>query len=313
MHEIGAPWNAIDKDGKCAGNYASDLGHQSLVNYLVDVAVTAELLLGASIRTEMSTTYTSKEATKPIVDIGTGSRCGGPVEHEPCTKSDFLSRDVCYVDGDKLLDGDGDAVMMEWERPLMRAHASVIMGGSGTSATGKVSVMNVGFGMGIIDSILQEEQFSPALHVIVEAHPGVYAQMIKDGWDKKPNVRIVYGKWQDEVPKLIEEGIKFDGVFFDTYGEHFTDLEDFQNLLVDLLKKPAGVYSFFNGLAPDNIFFHGVACQCVKLQLSGIGFNVEFATCDIDVSDEAWKGVRRKYWHNCTYYLPIITWANENS
>jgi len=286
--ERGAPWNAVDKNGRCAGNHASDTGFQDVVDYLVDIAVTAELLLGASIRTEMSSSG------------GSGVASGaGPVEQEPCTKPDYLSTDVRY-DNDVLLDRDGDAVMMEWERPLMDAHASIIAGRGGQT------VMNVGFGMGIIDSILQEKH-SPKLHVIIEAHPGVLAKMDEENWDR-PGVRIVRGKWQDEIPKLVEEGIKFDGIFFDTYGEHFTDLENFHNLLPQILKKASGVYSFFNGLAPDNIFFHGVACQCVKLQLGGIGLDTEFASCEMDVSDETWKGVRRKYWHNGTYYLPICTW-----
>jgi hypothetical protein len=86
-------------------------------------------------------------------------------------------------------------------------------------------------------------------------------------------------------------------------------LEDFHQLMVHLLSKPHGVYSFFNGLAPDNIFFHGVACQCVKLQLSQLGLDSEFIPCEIQVKDEEWEGIRRKYWHGRdTYYLPCCTW-----
>jgi len=82
--------------------------------------------------------------------------------------------------------------------------------------------------------------------------------------------------------------------------------------MVNLLSKPHGIYSFFNGLAPDNIFFHGVACQCVKLQLSQLGLDSEFLPCEIQVKDEVWEGVRRKYWHGRdTYYLPRITWNQE--
>ena len=38
--------------------------------------------------------------------------------------------------------------------------------------------------------------------------------MIETGWDKKPGVTIVFGRWQD---KLAELGT-YDGIFFDTYG-----------------------------------------------------------------------------------------------
>ena len=65
----------------------------------------------------------------------------------------------------------------------------------------------------------------------------------------------------------------------------------------------------YNGLAPDNLFFHGVACQCVKLQLAQLGLDSDFLPCEIQVKDEVWEGIRRKYWHGRdTYYLPRCTW-----
>jgi hypothetical protein len=98
-------------------------------------------------------------------------------------------------------------------------------------------------------------------------------------------------------------------IYFDQYGEHYLDLEDFHQQMVHLLAQPGGVYSFFNGLAPDNLFFHGVACQCVQLQLSSLGLDCEFFPCEIQVKDEVWEGIRRRYWHGRdTYYLPRATW-----
>ena len=67
-----------------------------------------------------------------------------------------------------------------------------------------------------------------------------------------------------------------------------------------------------NGLAPDNLFFHGVACNCVKIQLSHLGLETEFAQCEIQVNEKEWEGVRRKYWHRDTYYLPIATWRKTD-
>jgi hypothetical protein len=102
------------------------------------------------------------------------------------------------------------------------------------------------------------------------------------GKEKCPSV--FWKKWQDVIPQLIQEGVKVDGIFYDTYGENFFDLQDFHlYVLPDLLDTPNGVYSFFNGLAPDNLFFHGVACQCVKLQLASLGFDAEFVPCKITV------------------------------
>jgi hypothetical protein len=34
------------------------------------------------------------------------------------------------------------------------------------------------------------------------------------GWDQKPGVRIVFGRWQDVLPQLGT----YDGIFFDTYA-----------------------------------------------------------------------------------------------
>jgi hypothetical protein len=66
---------------------------------------------------------------------------------------------------------------------------------------------------------------------------------------------------------------------------------------------------FSNGLAPDNLFFQGVAANCVKIQLSHLGLETEFAQCNIEIDEKDWDGVRRKYWHGRnTYYLPIATW-----
>ena len=43
----GVPWNAIDRVGDCAGNYALKAGHQVVVNQLVQAGVTAELIFAA--------------------------------------------------------------------------------------------------------------------------------------------------------------------------------------------------------------------------------------------------------------------------
>ena len=178
----------------------------------------------------------------------------------------------------------------------MVEHAKVICAG------GRKRVLNVGFGMGIIDGCLQ--RMEPSHHTIIEAHPDVYAKMKKDGWCDKKNVTVLFGKWQDVIGSLKDAS--FDGIFFDTYAENHTDLTDFHRHLPRLLS-PNGVYSFFNGLCPDNIFFHGVACQVVQMELASLGFEVEFARCEIRVADSAWESVRRKYWHFDCYYLPICS------
>ena len=214
--EEGAPWNALDRNGKCAGNYATENEHWEVVNTLVDAGTKAELILGASIRLQMqmtSGTVASKNENSMEDEMD--------VSEQPCTKPDYIQANVRYDAANTiLLDNDNDAVMMEWERPLMEAHANFLAGNAARTSddgSGRKRVLNVGFGLGIIDTFIQSH--NPSVHVIIEAHPTVYKKMIADGWNKRDNVRICFGRWQDELPKLIQERVEFDGIFYDTYGE----------------------------------------------------------------------------------------------
>ena len=111
--------------------------------------------------------------------------------NEVCN-GDYLEDRVSFSE-DKVMDAESKAVMMAWEKPLMEAHAkAVCMGGS--------HILNVGFGMGIVDTAIQ--QYSPTMHTIIEAHPDVYKRMIETGWGDKNNVKIIFGRWQDVLPQL---------------------------------------------------------------------------------------------------------------
>lgn len=105
---------------------------------------------------------------------------------------DYLEDRVSFSE-DKVMDSESKAVMMAWEKPLMEAHAKAVCSGGG-------HVLNVGFGMGLVDTAIQ--QYAPVSHTIVEAHPEVYERMLRDGWGQKENVKIVFGRWQDVLPQL---------------------------------------------------------------------------------------------------------------
>eukprot|EP00529_Nitzschia_sp_RCC80_P023267 CAMPEP_0113444748 /NCGR_PEP_ID=MMETSP0014_2-20120614/2828_1 /TAXON_ID=2857 /ORGANISM="Nitzschia sp." /LENGTH=476 /DNA_ID=CAMNT_0000335773 /DNA_START=192 /DNA_END=1622 /DNA_ORIENTATION=- /assembly_acc=CAM_ASM_000159 len=366
LDEYGAPWNALDRQGLCAGDYATQHQHWDVVNYIVEFATRAELILGEIQRSNRNNSIQQQQDTS--------------------TKTDYLTnhRLKYNEDGTALLDNDNDAVMMAWETPIMKVHASVMLrkdeetdngtkngnvgvggGHGGASSRSPYTVLNVGFGMGIIDTALQD-QGPPFEHHIIEAHPDVYHQkIVKDGWLSRKGVHVHFGKWQDVIPKLVENGIQMDAIFFDTYAEHAHDMEDFHRMcfsvpqqeedeedgddynngnngssihdgaaaatataiatataaarprrkrLQPLLKQPHGIYTFFNGLAPDNLFFHGVACNVIKLQLSRQGLDSEFLQCQMEApnSSKIWQDVRRRYWHGRdTYYLPKVTWNKE--
>ncbi|GAB2218937.1 hypothetical protein Drorol1_Dr00002170 [Drosera rotundifolia] len=229
--DAGAPWNALSREKSlCAGDFAMEAGHEEAFEVLLNAGVQAELVLGMIAR---------KSSKK---DDSNGN---------------YLEDRVTFSE-DKLMDSSSKAVMMAWEKPLMEAHAEAVCSNGG-------HILNIGFGMGLVDTAIQ--QYSPATHTIVEAHPDVYDRMLCAGWGEQENVRIVFGRWQDLLPQLDS----YDGIFFDTYGEYYEDLREFHQHLPRLLK-PGGIYSFFNGLCGDNAFFHVVYCHLVSLELEDLGF-----------------------------------------
>jgi len=157
----GAPWNAQDSEGHTAGEYAT--GKPGILQLLLDFAVRAEMILGIA-------SYRDRRANGVAND-------------------EYLKSKLEYKEG-KLMDSGGEAVMMEWERVLMERHADIICASGG-------DVLNVGFGLGIIDGEIQKR--NPRSHTIIEAHPDVYKHMCDLGWDKKAGVRLVFGRWQDMV------------------------------------------------------------------------------------------------------------------
>lgn len=151
----GAPWNALDRQSRCAGEYAvagidttgsaTTTGeHQACVDCLVQAGVAAELLFGAVDRRERlakaeansaatgeccpSDASSSGDSSTGAADDGSGSSSAAPVydAHHPAAPGQYLEDRGVRYDGDNLLDSADDAVMMAWEAPLMEAHADVL-------------------------------------------------------------------------------------------------------------------------------------------------------------------------------------------
>jgi protein arginine N-methyltransferase 2 len=106
-------------------------------------------------------------------------------DNEAVTRQgDFLNSKLEYDDSiGVLLDDNGAPVMMKWESEIMRQTAEVLL-----PTPGKGRILNIGFGMGIVDGYFQERR--PESHVIVEAHPAVIKRMNDEQWDKKPGVEV---------------------------------------------------------------------------------------------------------------------------
>jgi len=103
----------------------------------------------------------------------------------------YLSASLTY-DAEKLVDEDTNGVMMSWEAEIMKRSVEELL----PTPTKGMRVLNVGFGMGIVDAAFQA-RLGGGRHVIVEAHPDVLKKMEMDGWMEKPGVTVLQGRWQD--------------------------------------------------------------------------------------------------------------------
>ena len=286
--ERGAPWNALDRDQKCAGEYAVAAQSQPCVDALVAAGVRAQLLFG-------------------ILEDG-GAVAGATTEDRDAAT--YLATPAAFdAAGETLLDASGDAVMMEWERPLMAAHADVLLGRFPDPGCQHLlertdlRVLNVGHGLGIVDSYIQRGADRLSKHAICEPHPDVLKRM--GAWRRKPRVDVRAETWQQALED--PDFGPFDGIFFDTYAETYADMRAFFDALPRLLA-PGGVFSYFNGVAPFNPFFHGVACEFIKTELAKLGLETTFVPLQVDqIQHDTWDGVKRRYWQFDCYHLPIAT------
>lgn len=136
-------------------------------------------------------------------------------------------------------------VMQAWERPLMKALAEA-------AAQSHGHVLEVGFGMGISASLIQD--VGVASYTIVECNEQVIRRFAdwKAGYPGR-DIRLIEGRWQDVVGQLG----RYDGILFDTYplsqeeylknevqGTAFTHCGEFFPVASKVLA-PGGVFTYF--------------------------------------------------------------------
>ncbi|RCH79219.1 hypothetical protein CU098_002334, partial [Rhizopus stolonifer] len=300
-----------DEQGRTPLHHASEHGHIEIVNWLLSEKHPYNLLDKSEVTAgELALKNNHKEIYRRLVDEGVRSELLIRVLKKTFGDEDEDAREVAnqayleqklHYDDNKLMDENDDAVMMGWEGPLMVEHAKVMCPQEG------LNVLNVGFGLGLIDSELQK--YKPKNHYIIEAHPDVYAHMLELGWDKKPGVKILFGRWQEMVPML---DIAFHGIFFDTYGEFYDDLRTFHECVPNILLEE-GVYTWFNGLGATNQFFQDIYCEVSEIDLREFGLSTEYVEMPISTWAEqgVWDGVRQKYWVLDSYKLPICKCLTE--
>lgn len=223
---------------------------------------------------------------------------------------EYLRSHLTYSEG-KLVDAADNGVMMAWETSIMRASVDSLLPGSGGGDGPGPKILNIGFGMGIIDGMFAAAR--PARHHIIEAHPEVLAHVASSpdcrfgpAWEAagpEPGAYKVHaGRWQDVVPRLLEAGETYDAIYFDTFGEDYAQLRHFFTECVPGLLEEEGRFGFFNGLGADRQVCYDVYTKVVEMHLSDAGLDVEWQEMDVDMKglDEEgkgeWEGVKRRYW-----------------
>lgn len=304
--ENGAIWNQLDRNNETPGCIAYRLGLKDLYRLMVDAGVRAELLL------------TRLEEYERLEDDDDGDDDGGIGADEnevPRGERDVKSSGIAptsqdaestaylsstlSLSNDKLIDDQHNGVMMAWESDIMSRSADAMLYAPG------LKVLNVGFGMGIIDTFIQNHANKPTDHHIIEAHPDVLETMRSQGWYQKPGVTVHEGLWQDLAIQLVMEGQRFDAVYFDTFAESYSQFREFfQEHLMGLLELD-GRWSFFNGMGADRQISYDVYQHVVEMDLFEAGFDVEWQNVALPPLDQEWKGVRRKYWNVEYYRLPV--------
>ncbi|RYP19118.1 hypothetical protein DL765_003534 [Monosporascus sp. GIB2] len=361
VHELfmsGAIWNDVDSNNETPGCLADRLGLRDLYRLCLEAGVRAELLFGLLEGYEELESDDSDEIMEEGEGEGKEEETGdagaeygdedgdkskkqedGDVEAGPediivdsdpnrafvpphpaggpDVKSDEYLRSGLTYDKSKLVDSSRNGVMMAWEASIMRASVEALLPGL---AVGR-RILNIGFGMGIIDGMFAETR--PSKHHIIEAHPAVLEYVdspdCKFGkeWEASGPTEGAYkvhaGKWQEVVPKLLEQGEMYDAIYFDTFGEDYSQLRMFFTEYVPGLLDDGGVFGFFNGLGADRKICYDVYTKVVEMHLSDAGMDVEWRELDVDMSglqEEGkgeWQGVRRRYWTLDKYRLPTCT------
>ena len=319
----GAIWNDLDTNNETPGCLARRMGLKSLYDIMVDAGVRAEMLLNRldeyeQLRDQDEEDEEAVEVAKTEVDGVSGSE----VEHNPTggaettpaeevepdspsavpTNSDYLRSSLTFQPS-RILDPSQNGVMMSWETPIMQRTADLLCPRPG------LRVLNIGHGMGIIDDFFQSK--SPSVHHIIEAHPSVLEHMKASGWNEKPGVTIHEGTWRSAVPRIIEQGILFDAIYFDTFAEDYKALRDFfSDFLIGILDE-GGKWGFFNGLGADRQVCYDVYCKVVEMDLFEAGYDTTWETLEVkDIGEEEWEGMKRRYWVLDEYKLPVCEFVS---
>ena len=324
--ESGAIWNQMDENNETPGCVAFRLGLLDLYELMVDAGVRAEILLNRlegyeRLDEENEENEVDDKADDGNADLAAEAHVNGAPTNEDeapelidatvatindmtvqaqsdVNSANYLSSNLVLT-RDKLLDGEQNGVMMAWESDIMKRSVDFLLHRPG------MKVLNIGAGMMIFDTFVQDHANKPEIHHIVEAHSDVLTNMENQGWDKKPSVTIHPGRWQDILPQLVAENQAFDAIYYDTFAESYSEFREFFTEYVLGLLEADGRWSFFNGMGADRQISYDVYQKVVEMDLFEAGFDIEWHEMDIPELDAEWEGVKRKYWNVQKYRLPV--------
>ncbi|KAJ7188177.1 arginine methyl transferase [Mycena filopes] len=274
-----------------AGDIALSFNNEEIYTIIRDAGIRAELVLALLSSRGSSAASGSAMILRPIDDSAAAS-----TDAFLCSKLRFTvddhGQDTCMLN----VDGEEIGVMMGWENIIMEETFKSLTAGR---ATDNLKILN-------IDTLFQS--LSPAVHVIIEAHPDVLQHMRKQGWYEKPGVKILEGKWQDFInPEtmsvVVPEG-GFDLVYTDSFSEDYEALRGFFRHLPTLLG-PGARFSFFNGLGATNATIYDVSTRLAECHLADAGFNVKWSDVDVREQRDRW-GNSRPYFTCPLYRLPMV-------
>ncbi|BGP07510.1 Arginine N-methyltransferase 2 [Rhodotorula toruloides] len=340
LRKSNAVWAMPDNLGCTAGDIAFSMNHDRAYEELLAEGIRAEML-----RSVLESASSSDDDDSAMVDDSDPSPSDAPKLSTASDNATFLSSRLIFTTDSRgqavALDAEGNGVMMNWEEGIMtRTVEALAREGGWEGRKGRargellseeergeregLKVLNVGFGLGIVDTHLQS--YSPTSHLIIEPHPDVLAFARENGWFDKPGVRFYQGTWKQWMGDLEsgkEEYEGWDAVYFDTYSENYADLHRFFELLPDILSSsPSARFSFFHGLGATSRLLYDIYTSVSEMHLREIGLQTEWEEVDVaegvegrwESTGEAAEGERtkgegeKKYWREemvGRYRLPV--------
>jgi amino acid adenylation domain-containing protein len=142
------------------------------------------------------------ELADDLISLDEASRRMIPGSARYRLTSEWSQSQTTYDDSQLII--QGQQVMQDWERPLMRAMAEIVTESHG-------DILELGFGMGISATYIQE--FGVRSYTVVEYNDGVVEQFNK--WKTRypgRDIKVIHSRWHDAVDRLGT----YDGIFFDT-------------------------------------------------------------------------------------------------